>query len=315
MKKIILSFGEVLWDILPTSTILGGAPFNFVYRVNSLGDKGLMVSRLGKDSLGQAAFEKVVSLGLDTIYLQWDTQFPTGTVQVSFDEENNPDYVIIPHVAYDQVEITDSLLDAAQSADCLCFGTLAQRSQKSRFTLQKLIAHSNNSLKFLDINLRKDCYSEETITYSLEKANILKLNEEEAQQLAQILDIPHETIPQFCEEIISKWSLQYCIVTLAEKGAFAQSHQGEKVYSPGFKVNPVDSLGSGDAFSAGFIYKILRQAPLNEACEFGNVLGALVATQEGATYPIIEEDINSFKIKNPKRNIYLELKQFSHISS
>jgi fructokinase len=72
MKKTILAFGEVLWDILPSCTVLGGAPFNFVYRVNSLGDTGLMVSRLGRDELGRKAFDQVVQLGLDTAYIQWD---------------------------------------------------------------------------------------------------------------------------------------------------------------------------------------------------------------------------------------------------
>ena len=313
MKKTVLSFGEVLWDILPTRTILGGAPFNLIYRVNSLGDNGLMVSRLGRDDLGQAAFEKVVSLGLDTTHLQWDERNPTGTVQVSFDEQNNPDYVIIPHVAYDQIEFTDSLLTTARKADCLCFGTLAQRSEKSRNTLQHLIETSNNSLKFLDINLRKACYSRDTVSYSLEKANVLKLNEDEAHQVAQMLAIPHGTIPQFCEEMIEKYWLQYCLVTLAEKGAFAQSQSDEKVYSPGFEIELVDSLGSGDAFSAGFIYKILREASLNEACEFGNMLGALVATQQGGTTPITSEAINGFYNQNFKRNIYQDVKQFSHV--
>ena len=92
MKKTILAFGEVLWDILPSCTVLGGAPFNFAYRVNSLGDTGLMVSRLGRDELGEKAFEQISRLGLETTYIQWDERLPTGTVQVSFDEQNNPDY-------------------------------------------------------------------------------------------------------------------------------------------------------------------------------------------------------------------------------
>ncbi|GAJ16927.1 unnamed protein product, partial [marine sediment metagenome] len=99
MKKTILAFGEVLWDILPSCTVLGGAPFNFAYRANSLGDLGLMISRLGRDELGSKTCDQIVQLGLDTRLIQWDDQFPTGTVQVSFDEQNNPDYFITPEVA------------------------------------------------------------------------------------------------------------------------------------------------------------------------------------------------------------------------
>lgn len=310
MTKTILAFGELLWDILPTATILGGAPFNFAYRANALGDRGLMISRLGRDSLGQKAFDKVLSLGLETTYLQWDEHNPTGTVQVSFDSENNPDYVIIPHVAYDHMEMNGSLRDIASTVDCLCYGTLSQRSEKSRRTLEQLIEQSDRSLKFLDINLRKDCYSKDTIIFSLKKADVLKLNEDEAHQLAQLVEISHETIPQFCEAISNEWSLQYCLVTLAEKGAFAFSAKGEKIFSPGYKIDLADSLGAGDAFSAGFVHKILRGSYTEEACEYGNILGGLVATTDGATYPITQDEIDQFLNQKVERNIYFGLEQF-----
>jgi len=313
MRKIILTFGEILWDILPSCTVLGGAPFNFVYRVNSLGDTGLMVSRLGRDELGRKAFEQVIQLGLDTTYIQWDDHFPTGTVQVSFDKENNPDYVIIPNVAYDQIELTDVLLGVASTADCLCFGTLSQRSGKSRRTIEQLLAESGESLKLLDINLRKDCYSMETVTFSLQKADILKLNEDEAHQLGDMLDISHRSLLEFCQEASRKWSLKFCLVTLGEKGAFVLSDDGQKVYVPGYKVSLVDSLGSGDAFSAGFVHKILRGASITEACEFGNVLGALVASNKGATSLITLDEIERFCNQDYQRIIHPDLETFTSL--
>jgi fructokinase len=293
-KKIIVSFGEILWDLLPDTTVLGGAPFNFTYRVNTLGDTGLMVSRLGLDTLGEKAYKQVVSLGLNTEYLQWDSNFPTGTVQVSFDALHNPDYVIIPEVAYDYIAINEALLNIAARADCLCFGSLAQRNKISRQTLAEIMEASKDSLKFLDINLRKDCYFPETIQFSLDKADVLKLNEEETFQLAEQLHFSFETLPQFCSEILEKYSLQYCLVTLAEKGAYVQSTAGEKIYVPGYRVPLADSLGSGDSFSAGFIHKILDGKSLQEACEFGNVLGAMVATKTGATPLITTDEVKRF---------------------
>ena len=154
MQKIILSFGELLWDILPDCTKLGGAPFNFTYRANTLGNHGLMVSRLGEDEFGRRALAEVRSLGMATTFLQRDPLYPTGTVQVSFDADNNPDYVITPDVAYDHIEFSQTLLEAAANADCLCFGSLAQRSPKSRATLAGLIEAAALALKFFDINLR-----------------------------------------------------------------------------------------------------------------------------------------------------------------
>lgn len=311
MKKTILAFGEVLWDILPSCTVLGGAPFNFVYRVNSLGDTALMVSRLGRDELGRQAHEQIVQSGLDTQFMQWDDQLPTGTVQVSFDELNNPDYFIVPDVAYDKIEATEALLEAASKADCLCFGTLSQRATRSRKTIELLLEEAGGSLKLLDINLRKECYSLETAASSLEKADVLKLNEDEARELGKMLDISHDSIPGFCTQMMDMWSVKQCLVTMGEKGAFAASADGRQVYVPGYKVELADSLGSGDAFTAGFVHKTLRGADFAAACEFGNVIGAIVATQTGATAAVSRLDIDRFLQEDIERVVQPGFEEFT----
>lgn len=301
MKKTVLSFGEVLWDILPTETILGGAPCNFAYRVNSLGDKGIIISRLGKDDLGKKAYDRISSLGLDTTFLQWDDLHPTGTVPVTFDNDNKPDFDIVKDVAYDYIEMDDLLKKAVSMADCICFGTLSMRSAVTRETLQQILEIAKDNIKLLDINLRKDCYNIDTVIYSLEKADILKLNEDELYQIAEMLNITSKDNFQLCADIMQKWSLRYCVVTLGEKGAFAISDKNEKVYVPGYEINLVDSVGAGDAFTAGFIHHILQDSSLAEACQFGNMLGALVSTKKGATSPIAMDEIESFKNIERKR--------------
>ena len=295
MVKTIFSFGELLWDILPGQTVLGGAPFNFIFRVHSLGEKGLIVSRLGKDILGQSAFAKVIELGLDNRYIQWDEEKPTGTVDVFYDEKKNPDYIINPDVAYDNIQISVELLEDIVSADCFCFGTLAQRNKSSRRTLNQLFEAADSAIKFYDVNLRKDCYDKATITNSLKMADICKLNEDEAAQIGMMLNLPFKNIKNFAGELIEKYRLKYCLVTFAERGAYTLSDIGEDVYEPGYKVKLVDPLGSGDAFSAGFIYKILRKTDIQEACNYGNILGALTATKPGGTYPISSVEIDEFK--------------------
>ncbi|UCG55700.1 MAG: carbohydrate kinase [Phycisphaerales bacterium] len=301
MRKAILSFGEVLWDILPSETILGGAPFNFAYRVNSLGDMGLMISRLGRDELGQKAFSRVAELGLDTTYLQWDDEKPTGTVPVSFDEDMRPDFVITPDVAYDYMELTDEIIEVAAAVDCLCFGTLIQRSKKSRETLAAIVENSPKSLKILDINLRRDCYGEDTVISSLGQADVLKLNEEEIVEVAGMLGLSGSTVPEYCRDVLHKWSLQYCLVTLGDKGVFAVSDNGDRIHISGHKVELADSVGSGDAFTAGFAHKILQGETLSDACRFGNAMGAIVATQSGATGAVPSEKIECFMREKHER--------------
>ena len=294
MSSTIVSFGEALWDLLPTGPVLGGAPLNFAYRVSSLGHRSFIVSRLGKDKLGHRAHQQIASLGLDDTYLQWDNTRPTGTVDIHLDEDKNPDYTIIENVAYDYIEFADELADITEKADCLCFGTLAQRNDASRKTLYKLLAEFSGKFMLLDINLRKKCYSEKSIKSSLAHANILKLNDEELTGLVGVLGLQGEALPNQAEDLRRRASLDYCVVTLAERGAFALSKEGQKIYSPGYRVKLVDPCGSGDGFAAGFIHSLLEDKPLKEACRLGNALGAMVAQQEGATQPITYQEAIAF---------------------
>jgi len=303
MPKTVLAFGEMLWDLLPTGAKLGGAPFNFAYRVNCLGDRGVMASRLGRDDLGRQAMEKIRALGMDTGYIQWDDSHATGTVKVSFDEANNPDYLIVPGVAYDYMETTDELLAMAAGADCLCFGTLAQRNGKSRRCAERLLEAATGAVKLLDINLRKKCFSKETVTASLARADVLKLNGEEAAALAEMLSLPAGSRGAIGRSLTEKFSLACCLVTMGSGGAIGVSADGDECYVPGYDVALVDSLGCGDAFAAGFVHKHLAGEPLAECIRYGNAMGAIVAGQEGATVPVSRQDVEQFLADEPARII------------
>lgn len=298
MTSTIVSFGEALWDLLPNGPVLGGAPLNFAYRVKALGHRSIIASRLGRDDLGQKAREQIISLGMDDACLQWDPTYPTGTVQIRFDSDKNPDYTIIENVAYDNIEFNAALANILEDADCLCFGTLAQRSRLSRRTLQQLLSEFTGRYRLFDINLRKNCYSDETIASSLEQADILKLNDEEFDELTVFLGLQGNLLPDRVEDLLRHTELKYCVVTLGERGALAHSKKGEQVYSPGYRVDLVDPCGAGDGFTAGFIHSLLENKPLREACRLGNALGAMVAQQEGATQPISYDEINAFMDAN-----------------
>ena len=84
------------------------------------------------------------------------------------------------------------------------------------------------------------------------------------------------------------------MVTLGERGSLALSRRGEKIYSPGYHVNLVDPCGAGDGFAAGLIHALLEGESLNQACRFGNPLGAMVAQQESATQPISYQEAIAF---------------------
>ena len=298
LSSTIVSFGEALWDLLPTGSVLGGAPLNFACRVKSLGHRSIIVSRLGSDELGVKAREQIVSLGMDDTCLQWDNTYPTGTVNICFDKNKNPEYEIIENVAYDHIEFSADLAHIIEGADALCFGTLAQRNAVSRQTLQSLLAKFSGKFRLLDINLRQNCYSDETLTSSLEQADIVKLNNEELSVLVEFLGLQGDSVPDYAEQLLKHAGLAYCVVTLGERGAFALSHRKEKIYSPGYQVSLVDPCGAGDGFSAGFSHALLEGKSLKQACRLGNAIGAMVAQQEGATQPISYPEAMAFMDAN-----------------
>jgi fructokinase len=310
-KKTAMAIGEVLWDLLPDCTHLGGASFNFAYRVNSLGDCGLMVSRLGTDDLGDRALEAVAGFGMATTYLQRDDAHPTGTVEVSFDTQGMPDYFIVPDVAYDYIELAEALCDAAAQADCLCFGTLVQRSERTRETLHRLLEQAANCLRVLDINLRKDCYNRETVEYSLAHADLLKLNDDEVRLLSELLGISCGDPIGFCQEIMGRYPARHCLVIFGDCGALVCSRTGEVTYEPGYRVEVADSIGSGDAFTAGFVHRYLHGATVGEACHFGNKLGAIVATQIGATQQVSPEALQRLDVLAIERRTLLEFERYA----
>jgi fructokinase len=287
----IVSFGEVLWDLLPSGPVLGGAPFNLACRLNSLGAPTLMASRVGLDELGESALRTATALGLETRLIQRDREHPTGTVDVRLGPGGEPDFTIIPGVAYDFIEFTPELEQAAKDADYICFGSLAQRSPASRETLYRLLDSAPRALKVLDINLRRDCFCAETVRASLARAGLLKLNESEVIEVSALLGWRETLLAEFCAEITAKFSLRCVVVTLGGEGALAHSEREGTVYAPGYRVKVVDTVGSGDAFSAGFLHALFQGESLRACCERGNLMGALNAARPGATAEIKESEI------------------------
>ncbi len=297
----IVSFGEVLWDLLPTGPLLGGAPFNFAFRASTLGHRAVIASRLGRDDRGREAFARITALGMETGWLQWDDTAPTGTVSVSFDEKGNHDFTITADVAYDHIAASEELLHLGARAECLCFGTLVRRSPTSRAALDMLLEAFEGRLILLDLNLRKDCWTDAEVISSIASADVLKLNDQELLTVDRIFRLPGGTIAEKAMALVKMTNLRCTVVTLGEGGACAVSATGETVYEPAYLVAPVDTIGSGDAFTAGFIHALLADRPLADACRLGNALGALVTGQRGATESLSPDRIDFMLSRGERR--------------
>lgn len=304
MPKKIAAFGELLWDLLPTGKVLGGAPANFIYRINSYGDRGTLLSKVGNDKAGREAREAIRRLGLSDENIQTDFEFPTGSVKVKIDENGIPDFNIITDVAYDHIEINAEMIDAFREADCVCFGTLVQRYGISKNTLRELVHESPDVVKFLDINLRKKCYTAAIVEDSLRMANILKTNDEELLITKELLGLKNSNLKDLAKEALETFNLEIILCTLGSNGAFCLTQEDVFHFDPGYQISLGDTVGSGDAFSAGFVHYYMNGQPIDEALRFGNAAGALIATTIGATAPVSKQQIIDFMdIPHSRNNV------------
>ena len=148
---IVVGLGEILWDLLPSGRQLGGAPANFAYCSHLLGNRGIVASRIGSDDLGNEVHRRLRQAGIGQDFLQADPTHATGTVNVELDYQGQPSYDITEGAAWDFMEWTDRWQVLAQSADAVCFGSLAQRSPGSRATILSFLeATRHDAMRVFD---------------------------------------------------------------------------------------------------------------------------------------------------------------------
>lgn len=282
MKKKVVGLGEVLWDMLPERTCLGGAPANFAYITTLMGDQGIVASRIGQDSRGVDALRRMEELGLDIDHVQTDPQHPTGTVNVKIDSKGQARFEIAHRVAWDFLEWTLDWQHLAQNADAVCFGSLAQRSEQSRSAIRRFVgATSGGTVKVFDVNLRQSYYSQEVLCDSMRLADIVKLNDEELPKIMRVGNFSHKDELSSAQRLISAFDLKLVCITRGERGSLLV-RSGDSNEHPGFRVHVADTVGSGDAFTAGLVHEYLHGASLQLMNEVANLVGAWVASEVGA---------------------------------
>lgn len=281
-SRTVVGLGEILWDFLPTGSQLGGAPANMAFHAQALGDRSVILSRVGADALGETALKMLGAAGVDVSRVQRDPDAPTGTVSVSIDRRGHPTYTITENVAWDNMEWTDAWRSVAEGADAVCFGTLAQRSRRSRETVRSFVGATNDScLVAFDLNLRQFFYTAEIIRASLELADVCKMNEQELPTVAAVLKIPVTTVADTARRLVEQFDLRCVAVTRGERGSVVVS-EDDVAEHPGFQVDVQDNVGAGDAFTAGIVHGLLRGMSLADASQIAAERGAWVAASVGA---------------------------------
>ena len=293
MSLKVIGIGEVLWDLLPAGRQLGGAPANFAYHAGALGAQAGMVTRVGRDALGQEILCRLEQLRLPANLVQVDETSPTGTVTVELAGEGVPNFTIHEHVAWDHLQLTDAALATARTADARCFGSLAQRAEPSRGTIQHLLRQSSpTALRIFDINLRQHFYSRTVIEPSLQLANVLKLNDSELSVLATLFELKGDPQSQLTA-LARHFDLRVVALTLGSQGSLLyQDGHWSKCRTRSVRVE--DTVGAGDAFTAALALGLLRQMDLEAINLAANEVASCVCSCAGATPPLRDSLRNLF---------------------
>ncbi len=300
MAGPIVGIGELLWDLLPSGPRAGGAPFNFAFHCQQLGHPATIVSRVGDDDLGRNLREEVRRLGLSDAFLQIDPEHPTGTVKVGVDSAGQPTYEFTDNVAWDNLEWREEFNPLIRSAKTVCFGTLAQRTHATRQTLHRFVASSrSNRSTICDLNLRPPFDDEATIKKSIRLADLLKLNESEldvvrghydnVRRMEQLYQKDPERRRQ---SILCGLDLALICVTHGARGCSIWTWD-EEIDVSGIPIPVADTVGAGDAFTAGLVTQMFEGKTLIEAARFANAFAALVASRPGGTPKVDRAEVES----------------------
>jgi len=291
----IFCYGEVLWDIFPEGARAGGAPFNVAYNLTRMGIDAHMISRVGNDKLGTDLLSQLTDWKIETRDSQVDTNYPTGTVIAHIDEHNEAHYDIIQPVAWDFIEFRNDYIEKINNASAFVFGSLITRNETSRNTLFELLEIAK--FKVFDVNIRPPFYSIPVIKELLYKADLVKMNKAELRLIVDFLNKEYKDEEDAIRFIQDTFNIPEILISKGSKGAIY--YNGNAHYqTPAVPVTIQDTVGSGDAFLAGFLSKRILNAAPNEIMNQATALGAFITSKEGACPDYTISDFESFRSKN-----------------
>jgi fructokinase len=283
-RPTIISVGEVLWDLFPEGPRFGGAPANFACHAALQGGRVSILSGVGDDARGREAIAILQGFGIDTSLIQRIADAPTGTVGVKVDASGKPGFIIHEGSAWDRTVWTPELDSRIAEAEAIYFGTLAQRASQTRTTIRKALsaAKTHGIRRVLDVNLRRPFFDADLIRESITRASVLKLSEEELDEVAAACGIAMEGNPEpTLRALLERHELDLVAMTRGADGALLVSAE-ETIDQPGIPTIVCDTVGAGDAFTAALVVGLLRGDSLKTVARVACETAAAVCAQPGA---------------------------------
>jgi sugar/nucleoside kinase (ribokinase family) len=254
---------------------LGGSSAIVAHNLALLDLRVGFVTRVGPDELSKLALSRLAESGVDLSNVQYGTS-STGTGVT----------ILLPHGSHRHI-LTYPGTMAELDAEDLPIEYLAssRHFHLSSLFLQRAL-HPGlpkllSTLKQAGLTLSLDTNDDPDDTWGgvlhqvLPLIDVLLPSETElirmagASTLDEALDVFAPRIPLL-------------VVKCGSRGAIVQ-HEGKRHLVPAVPVVPVDTIGAGDSFNAGFLSAYLRGASPVEAARIGNITGALSTLGCGGT--------------------------------
>ena len=112
-------------------------------------------------------------------------------------------------------------------------------------------------------------------------ADIVKLNDEELPKVMSLGGLPHKDEKSSAQKLMDAYDLKLVCITRGGRGSLLVRGRDVSEHA-GFRVSVADTVGSGDAFTAGLVHEYLHGASLTLMNEVANLVGAWVASEVGA---------------------------------
>jgi len=260
---------------------LGGSAAITAHNLAALKCRVSMIGKIGQDALGRDALQRLIDRGVDTSRcIQGDPASQTGIT------------VLLPHGHVRHI-VTYTGTIAELTVDDLDIDYIVQAKHfhiSSFFLQQKLqkglpefcrVLRSRGITVSLDTNDDPEDRWGENLTAMFPAIDVLLPNEDEAKRMAHNEDL-NEAIRRVAKQV------SIVVVKRGKKGAIVQA--GESRWEVPTKiVTPVDTIGAGDSFNAGFLSKFIQSEPLDICAQAGNAAAALSTLRAGGTESFRDE--------------------------
>ncbi len=254
--------------------MLGGKGANQAVALARMGGSALLAGKVGKDSFGRLILETLKKEKIDTALINVDEREKTGTTFILVEPNGEHGLVYVP--------------DANHAIGVKDIENLENVIKNSRIILTQLEIPLESVSAIIriankyDVPLILDAGPAQSVPLDFfDGVTILSPNEYEAEMLTGIQVVDYETGRQAAEILLNR-KVDTVVIKMGEKGACIADKRGFRSY-PAYSVNPVDTTGAGDAFTAALAYAISEGKDIDEAVLYGNAVGALTVSKAGTT--------------------------------